>query len=174
MFVSHLECPKCQATYPSEQRIQLCHCGAPLLVRYDLKRVARELKPPDLVSRTPDLWRYRELLPVRDPENVVTLGEGMTPLLPLKRLGPHIGIPNLYLKDEGIIPTGTFKARGAAVGVSRAKELGIDILAMPTNGNAGAAWAVYCAAAGIKARLTSKKRMAFRKSCWAMMVFVLT
>ncbi|MGB5985491.1 MAG: threonine synthase [Desulfobacterales bacterium] len=151
MFVSHLECPKCQHSYPSEQRIQLCQCGAPLLVRYDLEKVTQALKPSDLISRAPDLWRYRELLPVREPDNVVTLGEGMTPLLPLKRLGPHIGIPNLYLKDEGIIPTGTFKARGAAVGVSRAKELGIDVLAMPTNGNAGAAWAVYCAAAGIKA-----------------------
>lgn len=151
MYVSHLECPKCRETYESEQRIQLCRCGSPLLVRYDLKRIAGTLKPSDLAHRPPDLWRYRELLPVRSPEHEVSLGEGMTPLLPLKRLGTKVGIPRLYLKDEGIIPTGTFKARGAAVGVSRAKELGIDVLAMPTNGNAGAAWAAYCAAAGIKA-----------------------
>jgi threonine synthase len=151
MFVTHLECPKCSETYESEQRVQLCRCGAPLLVRYDLARVAAHLSPSDLASRPPDLWRYRELLPVRSPDHVVCLGEGMTPLLPLRRLGPKVGIPHLYLKDEGIIPTGTFKARGAAVGVSRAKELGIEILAMPTNGNAGAAWAAYCAAAGIRA-----------------------
>ena len=91
------------------------------------------------------------MLPVRDEQNIICLGEGMTPLLPLKNLGPQLDMPNLFLKDEGIIPTGTFKARGAAVGVSRAKELGVKVLAMPTNGNAGAAWAVYCAAAGIEA-----------------------
>jgi threonine synthase len=111
----------------------------------------------DLISRKPDLWRYRELLPIKKAENVVCLGEGMTPLLPLKRLGPEIGIPQLYMKDEGIIPTGTFKARGAAVAVSKAKELEVDVLAMPTNGNAGASWAAYCAAAGIKAVIVMPK-----------------
>jgi threonine synthase len=151
MFVSHLECPKCGATHESEKLIQVCHCGAPLLVRYHLDKIANRLAKEDLQRRRPDLWRYREMLPVKDPTHIVSLGEGMTPLLPLPRLGAEIGIPGLYLKDEGIIPTGTFKARGAAVGVSRAKELGVEVLAMPTNGNAGAAWAVYCAAAGIKA-----------------------
>lgn len=151
MFVSHLECPKCGATYDSEQVIQLCDCGAPLLVRYDTDKVAAAFSKSDLTGRPADLWRYRELLPVRDEANIVNLGEGMTPLLKLNNLGPEINMPNLYLKDEGIIPTGTFKARGAAVGVSRAKELGIEVLAMPTNGNAGAAWAAYCAPAGIKA-----------------------
>jgi threonine synthase len=91
------------------------------------------------------------MLPVLKEENIICLGEGMTPLFPLKNLGPAIGLPNLFLKDEGIIPSGTFKARGAAVGVSKAKELNISVLAMPTNGNAGAAWAVYCAPAKIKA-----------------------
>ncbi len=151
MYVSHLACPKCDATYESEQIIQLCRCGAPLLVHYDLERVRSAVSKEDLVARPPDLWRYQELLPVKQEANRVCLGEGMTPLLPLKKLGQEIGLPNLFMKDEGIIPTGTFKARGAAVGVSRAKELGIEALAMPTNGNAGAAWAVYCAAAGIKA-----------------------
>jgi threonine synthase len=151
MYVSHLACPKCDATYASEQIIQLCRCGAPLLVRYDLARVQAAVRKEDLVARPPDLWRYQELLPVKQEVNRVCLGEGMTPLLPLKKLGHEIGLPHLFMKDEGIIPTGTFKARGAAVGVSRAKELGIEALAMPTNGNAGAAWAVYCAAAGIKA-----------------------
>ena len=150
MFVSHLECPKCESTYESEQRIQLCKCGAPLLVRYDLKKVKENLTKNDLLSRPATLWRYRELLPLKQEENIVSLGEGMTPLIPLEGIGLQIGIPDLLMKDEGIIPTGTFKARGAAVGVSRAKELGIRVLAMPTNGNAGGSWAAYCARAGIK------------------------
>jgi len=151
MYVSHLECPKCNATYESEQRIQLCRCGSPLLVRYDLKKVKRTFRKKGLVSRRENLWRYWELLPVNKEENIVSLGEGMTPLIHLKNSGPKLGLNHLYLKDEGLIPTGTFKARGAAVGVSRAKELGIKVLAMPTNGNAGGSWAAYCAKAGIKA-----------------------
>jgi len=151
MYVSHLSCPKCDKTYESEALIQLCECGAPLLVEYDLEKVASVFNKEMLKEREPNLWRYLELLPLKDLKNIITLGEGMTPLLHLKRLGKEINIPNLYLKDEGIIPTGTFKARGAAVGVSRAKELGVRVLAMPTNGNAGASWAVYCAPAGIKA-----------------------
>ncbi|MBW2605855.1 MAG: threonine synthase [Deltaproteobacteria bacterium] len=150
MYVSHLSCPKCDNTYESEKIMQVCDCGSPLLVRYDISKISTVLKKEDLSKRKPDLWRYLELLPVKLHENIVTLGEGMTPLLKLNRLGAEVGLENLYLKDEGIIPTGTFKARGAAVGVSRAKELGVNILAMPTNGNAGAAWAVYAAAAGIK------------------------
>ena len=151
MFVTRLSCPKCSATYESERLTQLCECGAPLLVDYDLDKVASALNKEMLKERTADLWRYRELLPVKDAANIVSLGEGMTPLLSLPRLGAKLDMPGLYLKDEGIIPTGTFKARGAAVGVSRAKELGVKTLAMPTNGNAGAAWAVYCAPAGIEA-----------------------
>lgn len=151
MYVSRLSCPKCQKTYDSEHLIQLCECGAPLLVDYDLERIKTVFRKEQLKERKPDLWRYRELLPVKKEENIINLGEGMTPLLPLKRLGARLNMPNLFLKDEGIIPTGTFKARGAAVGVSRAKELGVQVLAMPTNGNAGAAWAVYCAPAGIRA-----------------------
>ncbi len=151
MFVSHLECPKCSATYEPEQLNQLCVCGSPLLVKYDMQKVATNMTKELVASRPPDLWRYRELLPVVKAENIVTMGEGMTPLLRLDRLGAQTGFKNLYMKDEGIIPSGSFKARGAAVGVSRAKELGVKILAMPTNGNAGGAWALYCAKAGIKA-----------------------
>ena len=157
MYVSHLECPKCGASYESEKPIQLCECGAPLLVRYDLKKVRESFRKDSLASRKADLWRYLELLPVKNEENVVSLGEGMTPLLSLKNLGPELGLSNLYMKDEGLIPTGTFKARGAAVGASRAKELGIKVLAMPTNGNAGGAWAAYCAKAGIKAVIVMPK-----------------
>ncbi|KIX11804.1 threonine synthase [Dethiosulfatarculus sandiegensis] len=152
MHVTHLECSKCKATYDSDQPAQLCEkCGAPLLVRYDLAKAKADLSKESLKNRKPDLWRYRELLPVEKEENIVTMGEGMTPLLPLKKVGSEIGVNNLFLKDEGILPTGSFKARGAAVGVSRAKELGVKVLAMPTAGNAGGAWSAYCTSAGIEA-----------------------
>lgn len=151
MYMTHLECPKCKTTHNPHKFTQLCpDCGAPLLVRYDLKKVKANLKKQDLAGRKADLWRYRELLPVVDEKNIVSLGEGMTPLIDLKKLGGRLGV-KLYMKDEGIIPSGTFKSRGAAVGVSRAKELGVKTLAMPTNGNAGASWAIYSAKADIDA-----------------------
>ena len=126
-------------------------------MKYDLDQVGANMSKEVVEARPPDLWRYRELLPVKHEANIVTMGEGMTPLLPLDRLGRQIGMTNLFLKDEGIIPTGSFKARGAAVGVSRAKELGVTTLAMPTNGNAGGAWALYCAKAGIEAVVVMPK-----------------
>ncbi len=152
-FATILYCPKCGKEYTLNEVHQLCECGAPLLVRYDLKKAAATLKKEDLKGRETSLWRYKELLPVQDDENIVSLGEGLTPLIPVKKAGAKADIANLYIKDEGVIPTGTFKARGAAVGVSRAKELGVKSLAMPTNGNAGAAWSVYSAKAGIKANI---------------------
>jgi threonine synthase len=124
----------------------VCECGSPLLARYDLAGIARDA----IASRAPGMWRYHEVLPVQDPARVVTLGEGMTPLLPLPRLGREVGIPGLLMKDESLIPTGTFKARGAAAGVSRAAELGVTRIAMPTNGNAGAAWSAYASRAGLE------------------------
>ncbi|HVD28591.1 MAG TPA: threonine synthase, partial [Mycobacteriales bacterium] len=138
----------CGRTHDAFVRQGLCPaCGAPLLARYDLGAVTTTRE--QVSRRPPDLWRYHELLPVSAPEHVVTLGEGMTPLLPAPRLGAEIGVPGLLVKDEGALPTGSFKARGAAVGVSRARELGATRLAMPTNGNAGAAWAAYAARAGL-------------------------
>ena len=128
-----------------------------MLVKYDLEKVAANMSKAVVASRPPNLWRYRELLPVVDEKHIVTMGEGMTPLLKLERLGQKVGMTNLFLKDEGIIPSGSFKARGAAVGVSRAKELGVKTLAMPTNGNAGGAWALYCAKAGIEAVIVMPK-----------------
>lgn len=151
--LSHLECPRCHATRDADELAQLCDCGSPLLCRYDLERAASTLTAASLASRAPTLWRYAEVLPVRDDRCVVSMGEGMTPLLAVPRLGRALGVPGLLLKDEGLIPTGTFKARGAAVGVSRALELGVRELAMPTNGNAGAAWALYAARAGIRATI---------------------
>jgi threonine synthase len=128
----------------------LCSCGSPLLARYDIERVAAQVDRAEIAGRPPDLWRYHELLPVSAAGRVVSLGEGMTPLLPLRALGRALGVPGLLMKDEGLIPTGTFKARGAAVGVSRAAELGVLGVAMATNGNAGAAWAAYAARAGLR------------------------
>ncbi len=156
-YMSHLECPKCGTTFDPNLIQQVCSCGSPLLVRYDAKRLGANVKKDDLLRRPQSLWRYREFLPVREDKNMVTLGEGMTPILRLKNIGAELGISNLYLKDEGLIPTGTFKARGAAIGVSRAKELGVKVLAMPTNGNAGGAWGAYCAKAGIKAVIVMPK-----------------
>ncbi|ASS99458.1 threonine synthase [Geobacillus thermocatenulatus] len=150
-YVSHLYCPKCERTYDVDHIHQPCECGSPLLVAYDLESMRQKVKRDVLREREANLWRYHELLPVKHPEHIVSLGEGMTPLVPMPRLGRKIGIEALYMKDEGVIPTGTFKARGAAVGVSKAKELGVKQLVMPTNGNAGAAWSLYAARAGIRA-----------------------
>ena len=152
--LSHLECGRCGTGHDADRPQNLCEaCGSPLLARYDLAAVRSAVRPADIAGRVPDLWRYHELLPVRRAEAVTTLGEGMTPLLPMPRYGERIGVPRLLMKDEGLIPTGSFKARGAAVGVSRAAELGVKRLAMPTNGNAGAAWSVYGARAGLAATI---------------------
>ncbi len=148
--LAHLECSRCGAHHDAGRVQGLCHCGAPLQAFYDIGRIAAEVSRNDISTRPPDLWRYHELLPVSAPGHVVTLGEGMTPLLPMPRLGRQLGVPRLLMKDEGALPTGTFKARGAAVGLSRAAELGVTGVAMPTNGNAGAAWAAYAARAGLR------------------------
>ena len=150
-YLTHLECPRCGAVHDAHRPQNLCTCGSPLLARYDL--AAMTVDPHAFATRGADLWRYRELLPVGDDAAIVTLGEGFTPLLPAPGYGAAIGVPRLLVKDEGLVPTGSFKARGAAVGVSRAKELGIRHVAMPTNGNAGAAWATYAARAGIRASI---------------------
>lgn len=150
-YIQELYCSKCGKIHSADQIQQLCECGAPLLVRYNLKKASKEWERDSLKNRPWNLWRYKEVLPIKEKKNIVSLGEGGTPILPLKKAGKKIGISNLFLKDEGMIPTGTFKARGAAVGISKAKELGIKTIAMPTNGNAGAAWSLYSARAGIKA-----------------------
>ncbi len=153
--LSHLECGRCGTWHEADKPQNLCECGTPLLVRYDLAAV--RVSTSDIARRPANLWRYRELLPVRDPANVVTLGEGMSPILPLPSYGARIGVPNLLVKEEGALPTGSFKARGAAVGVSRARELGIERITMPTNGNAGAAWATYAARAGMASLVVMPK-----------------
>ncbi len=150
-YLTGLSCPRCAASYPADVVQGVCTCGSPLLARYDLALLAAQSSRAAFAGRDASLWRYHELLPVSRPEHIVSLGEGMTPLLPMPRLGDELRVPALLMKDEGTIPTGSFKARGAAVGVSRAAELGVRGIAMPTNGNAGAAWALYAARAGLHA-----------------------
>jgi threonine synthase len=151
-FVTHLECGLTGERYEADTIQGLSKAGRPLLVRYDLEGVRHALTKDMLVARPQTLWRYRELLPVRRPENVVSLGEIVTPLISLPRIASSISNGGeILVKDEGRLPTGSFKARGLVMAVSMAKELGITTMAMPTNGNAGAAMAAYCARAGIKA-----------------------
>ena len=141
-FVTHLECSETGESYPADTVHNLSDAGKPLLLRYDLDGIAGALSKKELASRPPDLWRYREFLPVRRTENIVSLGEAMTPIVELEG--------GLIVKDEGRLPTGSFKARGLGMAVSMGKELGVTRMAMPTNGNAGAALAAYGSKAGIE------------------------
>ena len=150
-FVTHLECARCAHKYPAGQILNLCECGSTLFARYDLRRAATKLEPVTLKSLGRDLWRYREVLPVGSDASIISLGEGFTPLLRARRLGDLLGLPNLYLKDESQNPTASFKARGMAVAVSAAHELGIRKLAVPSAGNAGGALAAYASKAGMEA-----------------------
>jgi threonine synthase len=149
-FVTHLECSYTGERYPADEVHGLSRAGKPLLVRYDLDGVRKALTKDALAKRPPDFWRYRELLPVRRTADIVSLGEALTPLVPLPRTAARSGASDLIVKDEGRLPTGSFKARGLALAVSMAKALGIKHMAMPTNGNAGAALAAYASHCGIK------------------------
>jgi threonine synthase len=149
-FVTHLECSETGEHYPADEVHNLSRAGKPLLVRYDLAGVKKALSKSALAERPPDLWRYRELLPVRRAADIVSLGEAVTPLVALGKLARNLGGGELLVKDEGRLPTGSFKARGLVMAVSMAKALGIKHMAMPTNGNAGAALAAYATRAGIK------------------------
>ncbi len=148
-YVTNLECARCGTTADASTLANLCpKDGGPFLVRYDLERL-RSVPRSMLTGRQASMWRYRELLPMDDPNNVVSLGEGNTPIVEPFALRESLGMHRLFIKDEGLLPTGTFKARGAAVGVTRARELGATTIALPTAGNAGAAWAAYGARAGL-------------------------
>ncbi len=152
-FVTHLECSLTGERYPCDVPHGLSSAGRPLLVRYDLDALSRAISKQDLSARAEGgFWRYREFLPVRKTEHVVSLGEQVTPLIELKQLGAQLGLSTgkLIVKDEGRLPTGSFKARGLALAVSMAKEFGIEHLAIPTNGNAGAAMAAYASAGGMR------------------------
>jgi len=149
-FVTHLECGLTGERYPADQVHNLSRAGKPLLVRYDLDGVRAAVSKEALAERPQDLWRYRELLPVRRVQDIVSLGEAVTPLIALPKLAAKAGGTELIVKDEARLPTGSFKARGLVMAVSMAKAFGIRHMAMPTNGNAGAALAAYASRAGIR------------------------
>lgn len=149
-FTTHLECSQTGELYAAGTIQNLSKSGKPLLVRYDLKSLSKYVSKNDLMKRQPNLWRYREFLPVQNPVNIVSLGETMTPLISLQGSVRQMGSTRVLVKDEGRLPTGSFKARGISLAVSMVKELGITRTAIPTNGNAGAALAAYCSKAGIE------------------------
>ncbi|HEX8846117.1 MAG TPA: threonine synthase [Pyrinomonadaceae bacterium] len=154
MNVTHLECGACGTRHEARRLHNLCEqCGKPLLVRYDLEQAARTLTKESLGERRADLWRYREVLPVEREENIITLGEGWTPLLPAQALAARVGLSELFIKDESQNPTQSFKARGMAAAVSMAKELGARRLAVPSAGNAAGALSAYAARAGLEAHI---------------------
>lgn len=155
--IDKLYCPKCGRKYDPNQIQTVCSCGRPLIASYDVEEIKENLDKSLLERRESSLWRYHELLPLNEPSSIASLGEGMTPLIQAESMGEIIGLKNLMIKDEGINPSGTFKARGATVGVSKAKELGIKSITIPTNGNAGAAWAMYTARARMDAHVIMPK-----------------
>src|SRR5215208_2951424 len=167
-YFSHLECSRPCGVGPFDPRElhHLCACGAPLLARYDLAR-ARAWRRESLRDRLPTMWRYREMLPVYDDEHPVTLGEGFTPLFHAVRLGNSLGLDRLYIKDESLNPTNSFKARGQSTAVTRASALGARTVAIPSAGNAGTALAAYAACAGLEARvfLPSDVKAPFAREC---------
>lgn len=149
-----LECPECGRKFDAGQVQTVCHaCDSPILARYDLIRLKGELNRDEVAGRARGLWRWAELLPLMDPAYRIGLGEGDTPLLRTRRLAEELGLSDLLVKDEGLNPTGTFKARGMAVALSRAAELGLREFVVPTAGNAGSALAAYAARAGLKAHV---------------------
>ena len=151
-YLTHLECTYCHATYPGDEVIRLCaECSKVLYPRYDLAGARNALNPDELKNRPTNMWRYFEVMPVLDEANVITLGEGFTPIFKAERLGDKIGASAVYIKDEGLNPTASFKARGLSAAVSKAKELGITKLTMPSAGNAAGAMAAYAAKGGMEA-----------------------
>jgi threonine synthase len=150
-FAQEIVCPRCDNRFPLSLLLNLCDCGSPLLVSYDLRTASATLAKSSLQSRVPTLWRYRELLPLQDDANLISLGEGFTPLIEAKKLGRELGLERLWIKDEAQNPTGSFKDRGLCLAVSRAKELGVKKAAIPSAGNAGGSLSAYAAGAGIEA-----------------------
>jgi len=151
-FLTHLECTYCGKLFSSEEPHRLCDdCGKVLYPRYDISSARKSLKKEDLLYRSSNMWRYFEMMPIINESNIVTLGEGFTPILKTGRLGERIGADHVLVKDEGINPTASFKARGLSAAVSKAKELGIMRLSMPSAGNAAGAMTSYAARAGMEA-----------------------
>jgi threonine synthase len=152
-LVTHLACSLCNRKFEAGKPWNLCECGGPLLVRYDLPRLRASWSLDSFQSAPDSMWRYAPALPIQHETSIISLGEGMTPLLPARRTGARIGSADLLIKDEGLNPTGSFKARGLSLAVSMCVELGIGKLAIPSAGNAASALAAYCAAAGLEAHI---------------------
>jgi threonine synthase len=167
-YFTHLECsvPCGAAPYDPHQEHHLCTCGAPLLARYDL-HAARAWKRESLAAREPNMWRYRELMPLFDGERPLTLGEGWTPLFHATRIGRELGLDRVFVKDESLNPTNSFKARGLSAAVTRASHLGVKTLSVPSAGNAANAMAAYAAAAGLEAKVFMPKdvKVPFIREC---------
>ena len=150
-YLTHLECSKCGKHFESNKIQTICDsCGKPLFPRYNLEEIKEKVTSLNFREREASLWRYAEILPIKNKENIVSLGEGWTPMTPTPKLGSIIGVPNLTVKNEGINPTGTFKDRGLSVAVSKAKELGVVRLALPSAGNAAGSMTAYGARAGLE------------------------
>lgn len=170
-YLSHLECALCGKEYNTDEVQTLCpECQRPLLARYDLETAKKEWKRDSLKGREANMWRYREMLSVRDEKNAIKLGEGYTPILHASRLGETLGMQNLFIKDEGLNPTGSFKARGLCMAVSRALELGVTEVVIPSAGNAAGAMAAYAAKAGMRAHvfMPTDVPYPFRQECEAL------
>lgn len=166
-FLTHLACTRCTRTYAKHERCELCSCGAPLFAQYDLAAAREHWPKASLREAESSLWRYAPMLPVLDQKNRVSLGEGWTPLLSVKNPAASFGLRHLWIKDESPNPTASFKARGMCLAISRAKELGIHKVAVPSAGNAGSATAAYAAAAGMLAHVFMPKDVpkAFQQEC---------
>ena len=152
-FAYEIVCPRCDKRFGLSLLLNLCPCGSPLLVRYDLEKAKTAFSKSSLQGRVASLWRYRELLPLQNDVNLISLGEGYTPLLDARKLGAELGLRQLWIKDEAQNPTGSFKDRGLSLAISRAKELGVRKAAIPSAGNAGGSFAAYAARAGIEAHV---------------------
>jgi threonine synthase len=152
-FAQEIACARCERRFGLLELLNLCPCGSPLLVRYDLQKAKTTFAKPSLTGGVASLWRYREFLPLQNDTNLVTLGEGYTPLLSAKRLGAELGLRQLWIKDEAQNPTGSFKDRGLSLAISRGKELGVKKAAIPSAGNAGGSFAAYTSRAGIEAHV---------------------
>jgi threonine synthase len=157
-YIDHLECSECQQQFSPDKVQTFCpNCQAPLSAVYDIEAIKKKLSLSDFATRPSGMWRWHELLPVKDPQKIVSLGEGDTSILQLPRIGKQLGLTQLYLKDEGTNPTHCFKARGLSAAVSKAVELGVQEFVIPTAGNAGASLASYCARVGLPAHIFMPK-----------------
>jgi len=153
-FLTHLECSVCGDRHSPHEIQTVCRsCGKSLIARYDLQAARNQFRREHLKDKAPSMWRYLPVLPIERETNIISLGEGMTPVIPLRTLGGELGLPNLWMKDDGQLPTGSFKARGLAMAISKAKEAGAKVICMPTAGNAGGAAAAYAARAGLKSHI---------------------